>query len=253
MTPENEELGTEREPASENTNQSKPSEPEMIRKNDEPCTESQLECENTNQSKPLEQETIPETKSLAFRPRRSILSHPRNFAGASSITGEVGVQRKLTEFLDQEAKKLSFRRTGEVSQQARVIEDRVNRAMYLVHSAVAAHLPGLTTLKDLTLCVGRTGNLFLWAVPVPDIGANENRWHTSARDARGLSFDKWTRMASNMAAGHYDIATAPSITAEPVWPDELTCSDVLRLAFGSDRLIDSVDHPFVRLLQGRDG
>ena len=177
---------------------------------------------------------------------------PENFAAASSIVGEVGVEKILTAIPIRKPSKLEwFRAHGgiEFNLRARVIEDKEQRATYLVLDKAAVAIPELTTLRDLTLCVDRSGNYFYWGVPVPDASGQENRWHSSARTALDVATRKWTRIAANMRIGAYDVATAPAITAEPVWPSR-SRSELLALAFGSDRVIAEVSHPYLRLLQG---
>jgi hypothetical protein len=57
-------------------------------------------------------------------------------------------------------------------------------------------------------------------------------------------------MTANMSAQSYDVHIAPSSAAEPIWPKK-TLAELLQLAFGNGRLIDSLDHPVIQRLLGR--
>ena len=59
---------------------------------------------------------------------------------------------------------------------------------------------------------------------------------------------KWVRMQANMQLGRYDVATSDKIP-DPVWPT-ITFREILEKAFGKDHLIDSLEHPVIRQLQG---
>ena len=178
---------------------------------------------------------------------------PENFAAAASITGDVGVVKVMTAIPVRKPKKLEWFRAhpgDEFSLRACVIEDPDNRATYPVTYRAAEAVPELVVLKDLTLCVDRSGNYFFWPVPVALSSAVENRWHSSARAALTIAHGRWTRVAANMQAQSYDVATAPDITAEPVWPTDKSRSALLQLAFGTDRVVSDPSHPFIRLLKG---
>jgi hypothetical protein len=52
-----------------------------------------------------------------------------------------------------------------------------------------------------------------------------------------------------MGTGCYDVAVAPEGVAEPKWP-EISLRELLRLAFGKGKLINSLDHPILKRLRG---
>jgi hypothetical protein len=135
------------------------------------------------------------------------------------------------------------------SLRAHIIEDDETGQPFLVMDHVALALPDLTSLRDLTLCVDRTGNYFFWPVPVVSDGGKPLGWHTTARQALASAIKKWTRVAANKKTQSYDIAVATGIRAEPVWPDK-TRSELLRLAFGDTGVVADVTHPLVRRLNG---
>jgi hypothetical protein len=57
-------------------------------------------------------------------------------------------------------------------------------------------------------------------------------------------------MVSNRGAGAYDVYIAQAGIPDPEWPDE-TLTDLLRVAFGKGRLIDTHKHPVIQRLLGR--
>jgi hypothetical protein len=131
-----------------------------------------------------------------------------------------------------------------------ILELKAEREFYAVLPEVAAAMPGETKPAMLTTCVNRQGNLFLWPVPLPSGDGREIAWHATAREAAIRAETTWIRLVSNIGAGCYDIHEATGPISEPVWPDH-TMSELLRVAFGNGRLIDSLDHPVLRQLLGK--
>ena len=130
-----------------------------------------------------------------------------------------------------------------------ILELKEEREVYAVIPAVAAALPEETRAVELRVCISRAGNIFLWPVPLPTVDGRENAWHTTARAAAELGEKSWVRMVPNMGAGCYDVWAASSAISDPVWPKE-TLSDLLRIAFGNGRLIETIDHPVIQRLRG---
>jgi hypothetical protein len=130
-----------------------------------------------------------------------------------------------------------------------IIELAVEREIYCVVPQVAEALPG--EIRDVLLktCVNRQGTVFLWPVPLPSVDGKELAWHVTAREAATRAESAWVRLVPNMNAGSYDIYEATAVTAKPVWPD-LPMRDLLELAFGNGRLINSLEHPVVKQLRG---
>jgi hypothetical protein len=46
------------------------------------------------------------------------------------------------------------------------------------------------------------------------------------------------------------VRVAPASLPDPIWGD-IEFSELLRLAFGNGKLIDSLEHPVIRSLQGQ--
>ena len=60
---------------------------------------------------------------------------------------------------------------------------------------------------------------------------------------------KWIRVAANMALGANDIHEAAGALPEPEWPT-LSYSEILKVAFKDRPIVDSFDHPVMKLLRG---
>ncbi|MDI9848654.1 hypothetical protein QM467_11365 [Rhodoblastus sp. 17X3] len=131
-----------------------------------------------------------------------------------------------------------------------VLELKEEREIYAVLPNVAWALPSETRIVEMRVGITRAGTVFLWPVPLPTPDGRENAWHTTARAAAEFAETKWTRMVANMGAGCYDVTVASADISEPIW-SAATFQELLRVAFGNGRLIDSLDHPVVQRLLGK--
>lgn len=133
---------------------------------------------------------------------------------------------------------------------AMVIELKSEQETYIVTPEVSLALAAEAKPIRLYTCLPRVGGgIFLWPVRMPDDMGRENAWHVSARKAAELGTRSWIRVQANMAMGSYDVMTSDHIP-EPEWPN-ITLQELLRIAFGGGRMIDSLDHPVVRQLSGQ--
>lgn len=132
----------------------------------------------------------------------------------------------------------------------RIIKLEAARETYLVTNEVWPEIPGETKFVRLIPYITREGGLGLWPVPLPDdyLGKKDTNWGITARAAAEYAEAKWVRMQANMQLGRYDVATSDKIP-DPVWPT-ITFREILEKAFGKDHLIDSLEHPVIRQLQG---
>jgi hypothetical protein len=165
---------------------------------------------------------------------------------------ELGVKRALLHVPIRKPNRQEYFRTrpdADYRMHVAIIELKEEREIYVLVPEVAAALPGETRVVDLRLCVTRTGSMYLWPVPLPTPDGRENAWHKTAREAAEIAENKWVRMAANMGAGCYDVFTAPEALSAPRWPDE-NFPDLLRVAFGGGRRIDSIEHPVIKRLMG---
>jgi hypothetical protein len=130
-----------------------------------------------------------------------------------------------------------------------IYEDKASQTTYIVPPNVRAEFADcLVRNVRLHLATTRQGDVFLWPVKLPRADGRTNSWNESAAGAANMAKTKWTRMASNMSAGMYDVWEAPGDFGEPEWPD-LTLQGAIKLAF-RDRLIDDPDHAVLQGLRG---
>ena len=133
---------------------------------------------------------------------------------------------------------------------AGLVEFEGDRQFYLVapglRDAVAAHCSPVR----LYTAINRAGELFLWPAKLPRPGAPVLEWHQSAHRAAELAGSRWVQMRANMSRRAYDLLVASADLPDPGWP-EISFEEVFQLAF-EGRLIDSLDHPVVRQLEGRE-
>jgi hypothetical protein len=162
----------------------------------------------------------------------------------------LGVERPLLNVPVTKPNKKSFVRAHpdpDMTLLARILD--YEDTIYLLTPDMAAILVGESKLVALTACLPRQGGIFLWPVPVTLEGDRANAWHITARQANELAKTKWVRVQANLTAGQYDVLTSSSIP-DPVWPKH-SMRELLAVAFSGGRLIDSIDHPVVRQLNGQ--
>lgn len=131
-----------------------------------------------------------------------------------------------------------------------LLELKEEREVYVVAPDVAEQVPSEVRRVEIRLTVTQQGTVFLWPVPLPPAERADNSWNVTARAAADLAETKWVRLTANMSAQCYDVHVAQSAAAEPVWPDK-TLQELLAIAFGNGRLIDSLEHPVIQRLLGR--
>jgi hypothetical protein len=166
----------------------------------------------------------------------------------------IGVKRVLAHVPVRKPNKQEYIRTHDDPTfriQMAILELKTEREFYAVLPEIAAAIPGETRPVMLTTCISRQGNVFLWPVPLPSGEGRELAWHTTAREAANCAEKAWVRILSNMGAAAYDIYEAPASIAEPAWPEH-SLQDLLRVAFGGGRLIESMDHPVIKQLLGQE-
>jgi len=179
---------------------------------------------------------------------------PESLAMKGNPTEGIGAKRALVTVPVRKPNRQEFFRVSpddDHALQMAVLELKSEREIYAVVPEVAIALPGETRLVTLTTTMNRQSNLFLWPVPLPSEDGRQLAWHTSAREAAALARDKWVRMVANMGGGYYDIWEAEGTIADPQWPEH-TFRQLLKIAFGGGRLIDTEDHPVLKQLLGRE-
>jgi hypothetical protein len=91
------------------------------------------------------------------------------------------------------------------------------------------------------------GDVMVWPIKLPEDGRLD-RWNESALVLVQRSRETWLRILSNQKIGHYEGYKPKGDLGEPQWPD-LTFDQIFRIAL-TTRMIDRLDHPFLRRLRG---
>ena len=130
-----------------------------------------------------------------------------------------------------------------------IFEAEAERETYLVDRSLWSELAGEIHPALVLVCVNRATDIFLWRCKLPGADGRPNVWNESAMRIAKAAESRWVRMASNMAAGHYEHFEPATELPDPEWPP-LTFTEILRVAF-RDRMIDSLEHPIVRQLRGQ--
>jgi hypothetical protein len=133
---------------------------------------------------------------------------------------------------------------------AGIIDLREEREAYLVLPHLAVDLSGEYRFMTLYFAVNRQGVPFIWPVPLPEEGGRKNLWAESGHEAAAHAMKSWVRVTANMSLGAYEIKRAPTMIAEPEWPD-MSFGELLKIAFRG-YLVSSLDHPVVRRLHGQE-
>jgi hypothetical protein len=145
---------------------------------------------------------------------------------------------------------------AEWTMKAAVLELQEEREIYILTARVQGELTGSELADEVTpvqlyTAITAQGNIFLWPIKLAKLGARENEWHRSAKEAAEMAMPQWVRIAPNMQAKGYDRYTPHTAAAfpEPKWPDDIALSDLLRQAF-KDRVITTLAHPVIKRLRG---
>lgn len=162
----------------------------------------------------------------------------------------IGVEKLITTVeVKKPSKQTFFRVNPSPSTRVDVRVIALENVVYLCIPQVAAKFIGETRAVRLLTCIARHDEIFLWPLNLPSDVGRENSWNISAQRAAVIAETRWTRMQSNRASGSYNVVTSQHIP-EPIWPEK-SLQDLLQIAFGGGRLIDSEDHPVIQQLLGR--
>ena len=163
----------------------------------------------------------------------------------------VGVEKMLTAVPVRRPSKQSFIRVhpnGEYRLDTVLLELKDEGETYLLSPQLAIDLPGARVAR-LHVYVDRSMNPMLWPIPLPGADGKDNEWHRSARLAAEQAMDRWVRIEADKALGGYKVFAATGVVEEPKWPKE-TLAELLKVAFGPDRFIRTIDHAVVKRLRG---
>ena len=121
--------------------------------------------------------------------------------------------------------------------------------MYAVHPRVLASVADEAKPMMLYTAVDEVGNAFLLPVGLPGSDGRTNPWWQSGHAAAAHAQTEWVRIVSDKLAGYYKTKPTKAEKGEPKWP-EMSFEELLNMAFNDGRLIDSLDHPVIRKLNG---
>jgi hypothetical protein len=178
---------------------------------------------------------------------------PASLRITNTLAAGGGVQKLLLVVNVQKPSKQAFVRVQPdpaFRVQMALLELKDERETYAVAPEVAGQIPSEVKLVDLRLSVTQQGVPFLWPAPLPSMDRAESAWNLTARTAAERAEADWVRVIANMSAQSYEVHVAPAIASQPVWPTK-TMAELLEIAFGNGKLIESIDHPVVQRLLGR--
>lgn len=165
----------------------------------------------------------------------------------------VGAERILTTVRVDKPPKRKFFRThpGDdytLDVRAYVYEDGVDKKTYLVVPALREELYDVTTRLRLVTYITKRDVVGIWPLRIPDSDGAGASWHNSALEAAEIAKTRWVRIEAKRDLSAYEIIAARGALAEPKWPDK-TFRDLMRIGF-KDRVIEKLDHPVIRELNG---
>lgn len=127
----------------------------------------------------------------------------------------------------------------------RLIRPQGSRTPYLIWPTMRKALERESYRATLYFVANRDREFFTWALSDSTTLEYENTWVESAREAVLFAGESWVRLRANRKTNRYDCFKCTRTLPEPVWPSELTITDVLRLTFKSF-VITSWDHPTLK-------
>jgi hypothetical protein len=113
-----------------------------------------------------------------------------------------------------------------------------------LYAVVPGMVHQIDNVRKYTLFLGvhRDGSHFLW----PISATSSDGYSRSARQIAITAMKTWCRLVSVRSTGVYICRQAPQCKEIPVWPENKTFVELLALAFGDGRIIDSPEHPVVK-------
>jgi hypothetical protein len=133
-----------------------------------------------------------------------------------------------------------------------VIVLKDDNEVYLLAPAMIPHYENEMTRVTIYTAMSMNKVVFLWPCKLVGSGhKNADRWNSSAIEAAEAAMLRKVRVQSNKGLGAYEHAFSDNPTPEndPVWPEGVSFTDLLRLGFvKAGRYIDSHDHEVLKLL-----
>jgi hypothetical protein len=113
-----------------------------------------------------------------------------------------------------------------------------------LYPVVPQMIPLVDNVKRYTLFFGvmRDGSSFLW----PISATGKDGYSRSARQIALDAMKSWCRIVPDHSNSTYNKRVALHCSEEPVWHEDKNFTELLVMAFGDGRIIDSEDHPIVK-------
>ena len=128
------------------------------------------------------------------------------------------------------------------------LELKEDREIYIIDQSCVPNLFSEVVPMCIFTAINRQGVVFLWPIRLPDESGKHNEWHRAAFEAAERAEKNWIRTQANMSLGSYEISVAQGDLGEPKWPEE-DIKSLLKIGF-RDKLINSLDHPVLKMLRG---
>lgn len=130
-----------------------------------------------------------------------------------------------------------------------IYQDKAAGEAYAVLPDLVDLLGNLAKAVVLHLAVDRRGNPRLIPVVLPNEAGFRNPWHDSLAHAINAAKGQWVRITANRTVGVYDIFAAKEQLSPAEWPEQ-SMDQLVQVAFRG-KVIDSLDHPVILGLEGR--
>jgi len=121
------------------------------------------------------------------------------------------------------------------------IESSSGTETYAVYPDMVGMLDGIQ-LYTLFLGIHRDGSCFLW----PISATSSDGWSRSGRQIAIAAMEKWVRLVADRSANTYMKRVANNFNDDAQFPANKTFEELLSLAFGDGRIIDTADHHIVK-------
>jgi len=162
----------------------------------------------------------------------------------------VGVRKVITTIPVKSPSRDAFIRVHpELALETYLLEMKDDRESYLVDSPLWSSLSKELVPKILVPAITAQGLLFLWPLRLLGRDGKRDSWINSGLEALEMARKSWIRVIPEMTLGAYEIYEAEADLGDPQFPD-MPFAEMLRIAFGEDRYIRSLDHKVLRKLRG---
>jgi hypothetical protein len=131
-----------------------------------------------------------------------------------------------------------------------LIEFKEENDVYMVGAEMKEALAGEYFGATLYTAINRQGVVFLWPVRLPDTNGKIMDWHRTAHEAAAHAMHHWVRVVANKSLGAYETIEGPASIPDPDWSNLPPYKELQRIGFRHD-VVDRLDHPVVKRLQGR--